>query len=67
MDTAMMKPTMQDATLMEVTVVVPVPTLTNVQIVCVMKEVHQQLTIHVSFMLLQADFNLRNPIFSFSN
>jgi hypothetical protein len=40
MDTAMMKPTMQDATLMGVTVVVPVPTLTNVQIVCVMKEVH---------------------------
>ena len=47
MDTAMMKPTMQAATLMVVTVVEPVPTLTNVQIVCVMKEVHQQLIIHV--------------------
>ena len=52
MDTAMMKPTMQVATLMVVTVVVPVPTLTNVQIVCVMKEVHQQLIHHVSTLVM---------------
>ena len=42
-----MKPTMQAATLMVVTVVVLVSTLTNVQIVFVMKEVHQQLIHHV--------------------
>jgi hypothetical protein len=47
MDTAMMKLTMQVATLMVVTVAVLVSTLTNVQIVFVMKEVHQQLIIHV--------------------
>ena len=50
MDTAMMKPTMQDATLMEVTVVAPVSIHSNAQIVCVMKEVHRQLIHHVSFM-----------------
>ena len=45
---AMMKPTMKAATLMEVTVVQIVSTLTNVQIVFVMKEVLQPLIHHVS-------------------
>ena len=45
---AMMKPIMLNVFMMEVTVVEGVPTLTNVQIVCVMKEVHQQLIHHVS-------------------
>jgi hypothetical protein len=48
MDTVMMRPTKKNVSLMVVTVVVPVPTLTNVQIVCVMKEVHKQLIHHVS-------------------
>ena len=67
MDTAMMKPTMQAATLMGVIVVVPVSIQRYVQIVCVMKELHQQLIHHVSFMLLQANLNFKNPILSFSN
>ena len=63
----MMKPTMQAANLMGVIVVVPVSIQRYVQIVCVMKEVHRHLIHHVSFMLLQANLDLRNPIFSFLN
>ena len=57
-DTAMMKWTMQAATLMGVTVVQPVSTLTNVQSVCVMKEVHPQLIHHVIILLLLSSWAL---------
>ena len=49
---AMMKPIMPIVFMMEVTVVEPVSTLTNVQIVCVMKEVQQ---IHHVIILLSSN------------
>ena len=45
MVTAMMKPTMQTATMMEVTVVEGVPTQTIVQIVSVMQSLRLMLTV----------------------
>ena len=51
MESAMMKPTVRDATLMMVTVVELVSTHNTVQNVCVMKEGNQQLTLHVSDLL----------------
>ena len=48
---AMMKPIMPVVFMMEVTVVEGVPTLTNVQIVCVMMEEQQVLIHHVSALI----------------
>ena len=49
---AMIKPIMPIVFMMEVSVVGGVPTLTNVQIVCVMMEEQQELIHHVSILLL---------------